>query len=46
MRNSSLTRRTMSRYGSPGLTITMSAPSAMSSATSRNASSLFAGSIW
>ena len=30
----------------PGLTITMSAPSAMSSATSRSASSLLPGSIW
>ena len=30
----------------PGLTMNMSAPSAMSSATSRIASSLLAGSIW
>ena len=30
----------------PGFTITMSAPSAISSSTSRSASSALAGSIW
>ena len=40
-----LTRCTMSRYGMPGFTITMSAPSCRSSATSRSASSPFAGFI-
>ena len=39
------TRRTISRYGMPGLTITMSAPSARSSETSRIASLVLAGSI-
>ena len=42
----SFTRRMMSRYGRPGLTMTMSAPSARSRATSRNASSELAESIW
>ncbi len=41
----SFTRRTMSRYGSAGLTMTMSAPSSRSSAISRSASSPLAGSI-
>src|SRR6266581_980130 len=36
----------MSRYGSAGLTITMSAPSSKSSAISRIASSPLGGSIW
>src|SRR4051794_14228079 len=43
---SSFTRRTMSRYGTAGLTITTSAPSSISARTSRIASSPFAGSIW
>jgi hypothetical protein len=42
----SATRATMSRYGSAGFTMTASAPSAMSWATSRSASSAFGGSIW
>ena len=41
----SFTRRMMSRYERAGLTMTMSAPSATSSATSRMASSELAGSI-
>ena len=41
-----LTRRSTSRYGMPGLTMTMSAPSCRSDATSRSASSRLAGSIW
>ena len=40
------TAETTSRYGSAGLTITMSAPSATSSATSRSASRTFGGSCW
>jgi len=44
--NASLTRRMTSPKARAGLTITMSAPSSMSSATSRSASSAFAGSIW
>ena len=43
MPNASFTRRTMSRYGRPGLTITMSAPSWMSRYVSHSASSLLAG---
>ena len=43
---SSRTRRITSRYGIAGLTITMSAPSSMSSSTSRMASLPLAGSIW
>ena len=42
----SFTRRMMSKYDRAGFTITMSAPSLMSRATSRIASSLLAGSIW
>jgi hypothetical protein len=45
-RVASLTRRTTSRYGSAGLTITTSAPSSTSSSASRTASSALAGSIW
>src|SRR5262245_5612907 len=41
--NSCFTRATTSRYGRAGLTITMSAPSSTSSATSRRASWAFAG---
>src|SRR5216684_254192 len=44
--NSAFAREMMSRYGSAGLTMTMSAPSSRSSAISRIASTAFAGSIW
>ena len=36
----------MSRYGIPGFTIMMSAPSASSASASRSASRQFAGSCW
>src|SRR5207249_12175893 len=42
----SRTARTTSRYGSAGLTISTSAPSATSSSHSRNASRTLPGSIW
>ena len=41
-----IVRRVKDEFRMPGLTITMSAPSAMSRATSRRASSLLDGSIW
>src|SRR5215211_3357447 len=44
--NRSRTARITSRFGSAGLTINRSAPSARSSSHSRNASRTFAGSIW
>ena len=44
--NRSRTARITSRYGSAGLTMITSAPSARSSSHSRSASRTFAGSIW
>ena len=46
MADAARTADTTSRYGNAGLTITMSAPSATSSSTSRSDSRRLAGSCW